>query len=313
MNKSLAMARREFTDAITSKRFWLIGGLFLLLYVANVYGVSFGFRMGEAFGSNRLTLQIGSNVATTLGYMAPLLGIALAFDAISGERERGTLRILLSRPLYREDVINGKMISAAAVIGLTIVASTLLSVSASILLQGITVTADDIVRLGFFVVISILFAFAYYAISLFISTFSSKSGHSLTISMGVWIFFAFILPILASFVASAIIGAPPALFNRTSPVQGQEPGQMFTAASNYTRRVAAITSTIEMISVNSHYSLVADSLFGLRSGAFGQQEVTQLNLAGVLSARWLDLLILVAFPVIFLVASYVVFTRRQET
>jgi len=312
MNKSLTIARREFTDAITSKRFWLIGGLFILLYLANVYGVAYVFRMGGGtFGSSRLTLQIGSNVASTLGYMAPLLGIALAFDAISGERERGTLRILLSRPLYREDVLNGKMISAAAVVGLTIVASTLLSVSASILLQGIAVTSDDIVRLGFFIVIAILLAFAYYAISLFVSTFSSKSGYSLTISVGVWIFFAFILPILATFIASAMVPRP-ALVNVTAPTQGREPGQMFTVTGNYTRRIEAITSTIETISVNSHYSTIADSLFGLRTGAFGQQEVTRLDLAGVISTCWVDLLILVAFPVIFLVASYVVFTRRQE-
>jgi len=311
MNKSLTIARREFADVITSRRFWLIGGLFLLLYVANIYGVSLGFRMGEAFGSNRLMLQIGSNVASTLGLLAPLLGIALAFDAISGERERGTLRILLSRPLYREDVINGKMISAAAVIGLTVTASALLSVSASILLQGITVTSDDIVRLGFFVGVSILFAFAYYAVSLFISTFSSKSGHSLTISLGVWIFFAFILPILASFIATAILGSPPAFFyNQTSRPGGQT--QISGSFANYTRRVAEITSTIEMVSINNHYSLIADSLFGLPTGAFGQQETSRLDLAGVLSSRWVDLLVIVAFSLIFLVASYVIFTSRQE-
>lgn len=311
MNKSLTIARREFTDAITSRRFWLIAGLFLLLYVANIYGVGVGFRMGEVFGSNRLMLQIGSNVASTLAFLAPLLGIALAFDAISGERERGTLRVLLSRPLYREDVINGKMISAAAVIGLTITASALLSVSASILLQGITVTSDDIVRLGFFVGVSILFSFAYYAVSLFISTFSDKSGHSLTIGLGVWIFFAFILPILASFIASAIIGSPPAfLFNQTSRPGGQ--GQISGSFANYTRRVAEITNTIEMVSINNHYSLIADSLFGLPTGAFGQQEVSRLDLAGVLSSRWVDLLVIVAFPLIFLVASYVIFTSRQE-
>jgi ABC-2 type transport system permease protein len=313
MNKALTIARREFTDAITSRRFWLIGALFVLLYVANVYGVGLLFRMGEAFGSNRLMLRIGSNVASTLGLLAPLLGIALAFDAISGERERGTLRVLLSRPLYREDVINGKVISAAAVIGLTITASALLSVSASILLQGITVTSDDIVRLGFFVVVSILFSFAYYAISLFISTFSNKSGHSLTISLGVWIFFAFILPILASFIAAAIIGSPPAIsFNQTSRTGGPIEISVSGGYANYTRRVAQITNTIEMVSINNHYSLISDSLFGLPTGAFGQQEVSQLDLAGVLSSRWIDLLVILAVPLIFLVASYVIFTNRQE-
>jgi len=313
MNKSLIVARKEFTDAITSKRFWLVVGLFVLLYIANIFITSSAFRTGE-LGPIRLMLQIGSNVASTVGLMAPILGIALAFDAISGERERGTLRILLSRPIYREDVINGKIMSALAVIGLTITISSLLSVSASILLQGITVTSDDIVRLCLFIVLSILFSFAYYTISLFISTFSSRSGHSLIISLGTWIFFALILPLLGSLISYVILGPAPAINTAFRPGQqiGNFTRQLPQSYIDYQAKVAQITNTVQMISINHHFSLISDSLFGSVRAAFGQEVVREIDLLGILSSRLIDLLVLMVFPVIFLVASYATFTRRQE-
>lgn len=305
MSKSLIVAKKEFTDAITSKRFWLIVGLFLLLYIVNVYATSLGFRMG-LLGSARLFLQAGSSVVSTMSIMAPLLGVALGFSAISGEREKGTLKVLLSRPIYREDVINGKIISSLALIALTVTVTSFLSVSASILLQGITVTLDDIVRLCIFVVVTILFSFVYYAISLFVSTLSSRSGQSLVISLGVWIFFALILPLLASFIALSILGPPPRLsFQNFTRGQGSLP-QSFI---DYERKSAQISSTIQVISANSHYSSLANSLFGLRI-LFGQEQ--NINVLSLLSTHWIDVVILIIYPIVFLVASYIVFTRSQE-
>lgn len=306
MNKSLIIARKEFTDAVTSKRFWLIMGLFLLLYIAMIYATSYLFRIGGIPQSTRLMVRIGSSVASTVAFIAPMLGIALAFDAISGERERGTLRMLLARPIYREDVINGKIISALAVIAITITASSLISVSASILLQGIAVMLDDILRICLFIVLSILFSSAYYSVSLLISTFSRKSGYSLVVGMGVWIFFSFILPILASLIAFAIIGGPPVI-----PQGSLQPGQIPESYVNYARKLAEITNAIQMISINYHYSSVANSVFGFGTSPTGL-EITQIDLLSLLSTHWIDILVVAIFPLIFSLASYMVFTRSEE-
>jgi len=312
MNKSLIIARKEFTDGITSKRFWAIVALFFLLYLATGYVTTSVFRIGGITESRGL-LQMTSSVVSTMTLMAPILGIALAFDAISGERERGTLKVLLSRPIYREHVINGKIISALALIGMTVTVSSLLSISASILLQGASIALDDIVRISLFIALSILFSFAYYSISLFISTFSNRSSHSLTISLGVWIFFAFILSLLGSLIAYTVLGPAPAMsfgpdFNQT---QGGYAVRISQAFLNYSRKVEAISSTVQAVSINYHYSSIANSLFVTSVGPFGQQ-AQQIDLVSFLSSRWIDLLVVALFPVIFLVASYFAFTRRQE-
>ncbi|MEM2960658.1 MAG: ABC transporter permease subunit, partial [Candidatus Bathyarchaeia archaeon] len=298
---------------------WLIAGIFLLFSIASTYSTSFGFRMG-AQQAMRPMVQIASTIASATAYMVPLLGIALAFDAVSGERERGTLRILLSRPIYREDVINGKIISALAVIGLTITVSSLASVSVSILLHNVAVTLDDIARVSVFIVFSIVLSFAYYAFSLFVSTFSNKSSHSFIIGIGVWIFFAFILPIISSLVAVAILGQPPtgpqiviydnASFPQQFNFTRRQSSQEFI---NYQRKVLEISSIIQMLSINYHYNQITSSLFGFTAGPieFGQRERVTSILA-VFSTRLIDIMVLIVFPIVFLVASYMVFTRRQE-
>ena len=57
-----------------------------------------------------------------MAIVAPLLGLAFAFDAINGERSEGTLPRLLAQPIYRDDVINGKFAAGLAVIGIVLVA-----------------------------------------------------------------------------------------------------------------------------------------------------------------------------------------------
>ena len=59
---------------------------------------------------------------TFVGIVAPLLGLAFAFDAVNGERSEGTLPRLLAQPIHRDDVINGKFAAGLAVIGLVLVA-----------------------------------------------------------------------------------------------------------------------------------------------------------------------------------------------
>lgn len=84
-------------------------------------------------------IVIFSNAGASVAFMAPFLGIAFDYDALS--RESGTLRVLLSRPVYRDDIVNGKIISSLAVISITLFTETFLTVSISL---------DEVVRLILF-------------------------------------------------------------------------------------------------------------------------------------------------------------------
>lgn len=56
-----------------------------------------------------------------VAFLGPLLGIAFGFDAVNQERADGTLPRLISQPIYRDDVVNGKFVAGLATIGVTLV------------------------------------------------------------------------------------------------------------------------------------------------------------------------------------------------
>ncbi|MGQ9691538.1 MAG: hypothetical protein ACUVQY_09850, partial [Thermoproteota archaeon] len=82
--------------------------------------------------------------------------------------------------------------------------------------------------------------------------------------------------------------------------------------TNYYRRVAEISGMTQAVSINYHYSQITDRLFGFVSGPreLGQQRVT--DIPTLISFHAIDLMVLIIFPIIFLIASYMIFTRRQE-
>lgn len=308
MNEKLAIiVRKELKENLKSIKYWVIIALFVLLYLASSYAVGFALRgFGGPIGltrRSRMIVQLTSSVTGTMTYIAPLLGIALGFSAIAAERDKGTIRLLLARPIYRDDVVNGKVLAAVILIVLAVGMSTAIAIPLSVILQGLNVTADDIVRLTLSIVPATLLALAYYAIALFASVNAGRSSHALVIGIVTWIFFAFLLPMLASFVAFYTLGPPPAItFNATRP------GQMPEQFREYYSRYQQIYSQFQLISPNDRYTYLAGTLFSIR-----EQTETYESLLGILSRRWIDIVVLLAYIIVFIALSYVFFVRRQET
>ncbi|HEV8546736.1 MAG TPA: ABC transporter permease, partial [Candidatus Limnocylindrales bacterium] len=117
----MVVARKEFADHLLSARFsvlLIVLGLAaaIPLYFAadTIRSVASQVSGGQAIFialfwlapkvSDQVTLPAASGF---LAYVAPLLGLAFAFDAVNSERSEGTLPRLLSQPIHRDDVING--------------------------------------------------------------------------------------------------------------------------------------------------------------------------------------------------------------
>ena len=134
-----SIARKEFADHILSARFLVL--LLLLGVVAAIplYLIADVIRSAASDASGGQAIFIAlfwftppvpllandtalPSVAGFLGLVAPLLGLAFGFDAVNGERAQGTLPRLLSQPIHRDDVINGKFAAGLSVIGLVLVA-----------------------------------------------------------------------------------------------------------------------------------------------------------------------------------------------
>ena len=70
-------------------------------------------------GVNPLIIALTS-ITTLSVYLIPLIGLLLSFDAICGERERGTLTLSLSYPLSRSEILIGKFLAHITVLAIAI-------------------------------------------------------------------------------------------------------------------------------------------------------------------------------------------------
>lgn len=79
-----------------------------------------------------------------------MLGIALGFDAINSERNKGTLSRLMAQPIPRDYVINGKFVAALLLSSLLFFTLGLLVMSMGMLILGIPPTLEEFFRIVFF-------------------------------------------------------------------------------------------------------------------------------------------------------------------
>ena len=105
---------------------------FVLLLVTVLLGVVWGsfidvdrlIATGAGFFFLDVFLSADSVPISLLEFLAffgPIIGIALGFDAINGERTQGTLARLLSQPVYRDAVFNGKFLAGLTTLAIVVV------------------------------------------------------------------------------------------------------------------------------------------------------------------------------------------------
>jgi ABC-2 type transport system permease protein len=126
-------------------------------------------------------------VDTFVGMVAPLLGLAFAFDAVNGERSEGTLPRLLAQPIYRDDVINGKFAAGMAVIGLVLVTVIGLIAGFGMLRLGIVPHGAEIVRLIVWVGVTFVYVALWLAFGLLLSVVVRRAATAALIGFGVWL------------------------------------------------------------------------------------------------------------------------------
>ncbi len=123
-----------------------------------------------------------------------LLAILIASATISGEKEDGTLRLMLTTNVSRAQVLAGKILA-----GLTTLAipTALGFILLTILLLGtehIEVGVGEWVRLGLLFALSLLYLLVFYLIGLAISCATHRSATSLIYALFTWALLAIVLP-----------------------------------------------------------------------------------------------------------------------
>lgn len=114
----LSITRLEFL--ISRRNFWVATAILLMVLFAVVLTFA-GTAPSGTLGVDPVTLS-ASSITTLSVYLVPLIGLLLSFDAIAGERERGTLALNLTYPMSRGEVLLGKFLAHLGILALAVAA-----------------------------------------------------------------------------------------------------------------------------------------------------------------------------------------------
>ena len=136
-----------------------------------------------------------------------LFAILLGYDAISGEKERGTLKLCLSNNIARTKLLLGKFIGSFAV--LTISLLLVIAIGSLILIViGVNLSGEEWLRFTLIVGAGLLYFGAFLALSIMISAMTQKSSSSFLLLLIIWIGTTLILPRVAVLVSGRAVDVP---------------------------------------------------------------------------------------------------------
>ncbi|MFC7231998.1 ABC transporter permease subunit [Saliphagus sp. GCM10025308] len=164
-----AIVRKDFRDGIRSRLLWALMALFLLSMGGFTYVATRGFEGQSGDSGIALFGLLGLSVILAIVFLVPLTGLVVSIKSIVRERELGSIRILLSLPHTRQEVVIGKFIGRAGLLTAAILAG---FVPAAIIMFAQTgeLPFFEYVALVF---VTICFGVVFVAIGLSVSAFTS--------------------------------------------------------------------------------------------------------------------------------------------
>ena len=208
--------KKELADHFSSYRFTIIFALIAMLSLITAYMVGLNIRKELAgiakpqFIFLMLFTSSGGlfSLVQFVAFFGPLVGLVLGFDTINRERSQGTLSKLLSQPIYRDVVINGKFLAGVVMISVMMVSIVMVITGLGLIVLGIIPGLEEIWRIMIYLVISIIYISFWLGVSILFSILFRSTATSALAALAVWIFFSFFISLGASVLANALDAEP---------------------------------------------------------------------------------------------------------
>ena len=214
MSGLMTIFDKELADAFSRWRFII---LFILILVAGIFAIYLAAQsISETLGkeaSEFVFLQLfttsseklPASFLTFIIFFVPIVGIALGFDAINSEKNSGTLSRLLSQPIYRDAVINGKFLAGVVTIAILMTSIVLLVSGIGLRMIGVPPSSEEVWRLLMFLVITIFYGSFWLGLAMLFSILFRRVATSALATIAIWIFFIFFMYMIAGLIANVIV------------------------------------------------------------------------------------------------------------
>jgi ABC-type transport system involved in multi-copper enzyme maturation permease subunit len=137
------------------------------------------------------------------------MAVLLTFNAVCGEKEKGTLRLTLSNSVPRDRILVGKFLSIITVLALPMVIGLTVQLLLLLFSPSVTLSLSQILQVLLIQMISLFYVAIFVFLGLFVSSMAAQSRVSLVLLLLVWVVFVIVIPYYgAGFFLSKTTGFP---------------------------------------------------------------------------------------------------------
>ncbi|MBP2134530.1 ABC-2 type transport system permease protein [Methanomicrobium sp. W14] len=330
-NRVFIVAKKELSDNITGKKFLMLLVLFSLVVGIGAFsGISDYYNVLEEYksGSSDIYLIpptpviVFGSISENIGYygFGAIIAIALGFNLISGERESGSLKSLLSHPVYRDEIINGKALGGliSLLFAETIVFAIVIAL---MLISGIVPDLNSSGKIFVIWLLVFLFLAANFSLALMASSVCKSSSTALVVSLVVLFVISYLFPVAGpGILGSVILGDEPKTLysNDMSSMSASEIQQYSDERQEYMEKEKDLSNLFSVFSMQSVFSdmirpLTRTSSYLVTLKMEGRDDTylldTEPSVFEIFGMIWTKLFALLMFPVIFFGIAYVKFMR----
>ncbi len=276
MSSTWVIASKELLDLRRDRLFAVLIGFLAIATLISVGVAAAAFRT-ELDAYNLYVQQLTASGSTTppaapqlfplqllrggveyLEILGALFAIVLGYGTVAKEKYRGTLQLLLSRPVGRFAIPAGKVLGLAVVWLVVVAVLTVLTTLAILVIGNAPLQGIDVARILIAAVVAWVYLVFWSSLAIGITALSPRLSTGLIVSIVVWLAFVLIVPQIGD-TMDPDNQVPGGLF---ATLQIQKPDELKVLA-NFAA-FDGIRNGLEVSSITKHFERLSFAFLGIK-------------------------------------------------
>jgi len=296
--------RKEISDAVSNRTFLLSLGVLIFILLFSGYAAGIQFQQYISWGIYDTTgpyLTVIAYLVPNINLLGALVAVVYGFNSINKERTEGSLKVMLSYPIFRDQVMLGKLLAGLFIISIVTVVSFTISLGVFLWFSNILLKPDMILRYSIFTLLTILLLSGWLGISMLLSqVFKDPKTTLLIMFLVVGLLNSNLFSYVGQILSHIVYGSAYYLSN---------------GVVEYNPQLGALSTFIYYLPPPQGYQIVSYNIAMPYTYTFiGNQMVYSPNeLWNVFVNYVYSIGILIVVPILTFVGNYLLFTRKDIT
>jgi ABC-2 type transport system permease protein len=296
--------KKEMSDSVSNRTFLLSLGVLMFLLLFSGYAAGKQFQQYISYGgyeTERPNLTLIAYLVPNINLLGALVTVVYGFNSINKERTEGSLKVMLSYPIFRDQVMLGKLLAGLFIVSIVTIVSFALSLGVFLWFSNILLNPDMILRFSIFTLLTILLLSSWLGLSMFLSqVFKDPKTTLLVMFLVVGLLNSDLFSYLGQIISHIVYGSAYFLVN---------------GVVEYNAQLGALTTFIYYLPPPQGYQIVSYNVAMPYTYTFiGDQMVYSPNeLWNVFVNYVYSIGILIVVPILTFVGNYLLFTRKDIT